>query len=146
MLLGHILAIFLLNDVLFSPSYFGDQLRQLDATKMIRSDWFNPENSFNLHGSKMGFSSFIYAAVPMPFISSVQSLAMINFLIFLIIFSFIKKYKLSYNTVDYFYLLFPSLLLYSSLALRDMLVLFFMFIGIYAVSYTHLTLPTISSV
>jgi len=133
LLLGHILAIFLLNDVLFSPSYFGDQLRQLDATKMIRSDWFNPETAYNVHGSKMGFSSFIYAAFPIPFIHSVQSIAMMNFLIFLIIFYFIKKFKLSFNNVDYFYLLFPSLLLYSSLALRDMLVLFFMFIGIYTV-------------
>jgi len=80
----------------------------LDATKMIRSDWFNPETAFNVHGSKMGFSSFIYAAFPIPFIRSVQSIAMMNFLIFLIIFYFIKKFKLSFNNVDYFYLLFPS--------------------------------------
>jgi hypothetical protein len=34
--------------------------------------------------------------------------------------------------VDYFLLLFPSLLLYSSLALRDMFVLLFLFLGLYA--------------
>ena len=40
---------------------------------------------------------------------------------------------MSSNSVDYFYLLFPSLLLYSSLALRDTLVLFFMIIGLYVI-------------
>tara|TARA_B100000315_G_scaffold237275_1_gene253904 strand:- start:674 stop:1543 length:870 start_codon:yes stop_codon:yes gene_type:complete len=56
---------------------------------------------------------------------------MINFLIFLTIFLLLRKFNLSSQKVDYFFLLFPSLLLYSSLALRDMLVLFFMFISVY---------------
>ena len=129
----HILVIFLLNDVLFSSSYFGDQLRQLDAAKTIRNEWFSTETAFRKHSAKMGFPSLIYAAVPLPFINSVQSLAMINFLIFLIIFVFIKKNKISSNRVDYFYILFPSLLLYSSLALRDTLILLFMMIGLYMI-------------
>ena len=130
---AHILVIFLLNDVLFSPSYFGDQFRQVDAAKTIRSEWFSTEDVIKDHGPKMGFSSLIYAAAPLPFINSVQSLAMMNFLIFLIIFVFIKKNNISSNRVDYFYLLFPSLLLYSSLALRDTLILLFMMIGLYMI-------------
>jgi hypothetical protein len=122
-----------LNDVLFSPSYFGDQLRQVDAAKTIRSEWFSTETAFRKHSAKMGFPSLIYAAVPLPFINSVQSLAMMNFLIFLIIFVFMKKNNISSNSVDYFYLLFPSLLLYSSLALRDTLILLFMMIGLYMI-------------
>ena len=133
LLFGHILVIFFLNDVLFSPTYFGDQLRQVDAAKTIRSEWFSTDAAFRQHGSKMGFASLIYAAVPLPFINSVQSLAMINFLIFLIIFVFMKKNNISSNSVDYFYLLFPSLLLYSSLALRDTLILLFMMIGLYMI-------------
>ena len=130
---AHILVIFLLNDVLFSPSYFGDQFRQVDAAKTIRSEWFSTEDVIKDHGPKMGFSSLIYAAAPLPFINSVQSLAMMNFLIFLIIFVFMKKNNISSNSVDYFYLLFPSLLLYSSLALRDTLILLFMMIGLYMI-------------
>ena len=133
LLFGHILVIFLLNDILFSPSYFGDQLRQVDAAKTIRDELFNTEIAFREHGSKMGFASLIYAAVPLPFINSVQSLAMINFLIFMIIFLFFKQKNISSNSVDYFYLLFPSLLLYTSLALRDTLILFFMMIGLYMI-------------
>jgi hypothetical protein len=133
LLFGHILVIFFLNDVLFSPTYFGDQLRQVDATKLIRGEWFDTGEAFGKHGSKMGFASLIYAAIPLPFINSVQSLAMINFLIFVIILVFIKRNNISSNSVDYFYLLFPSLLLYSSLALRDTLVLLFMIIGLYVI-------------
>lgn len=129
----HILVIFLLNDVLFSPAYFGDQLRQLDAAKTIRSEWFSTEAAFRQHSAKMGLPSLFYAVVPLPFLNSVQSLAMINFLIFIIIFVFIKKNNISSNSVDYFYLLFPSLLLYSSLALRDTLILLFMMIGLYMI-------------
>ncbi len=133
LLFGHILAIFLLNDVLFSPSYFGDQLRQVDATKIIRSGWFHLEPVISKHGTKLGYSSLIYAVFPFPFINSVQSMAMFNFLIFLIIFIFMKKNNMCSNSVDYFYLIFPSLLLYSSLALRDTLVLLFLMIGIYVI-------------
>jgi len=133
LLFGHILVIFLLNDVLFSPSYFGDQLRQLDAADTIRKSWFSIDPVINEHGPKMAYSSLIYALSPLPFINSVQSLAMINFLIFMITFIFIKKNNISNNGVDYFYLLFPSLLLYSSLALRDTLVLLLMMIGIYVI-------------
>ena len=133
LLFGHILVIFLLNDILFSPTYFGDQLRQVDAAKTIRGDFFSTAAAYKEHGPKMGFASFIYSVMPLPFINSVQSLVMINFLIFLTIFLFIKKNGLSGNAVDYFYLLFPSLLLYSSLALRDTLVLFVMMIGLYMI-------------
>ena len=75
LLFCHILVIFLLNDVLFSPNYFGDQLRQVDATQTIRSELFQTKNTFQKHGPKMGFASFIFAAIPFPFINSVQSLA-----------------------------------------------------------------------
>lgn len=133
LLFCHILVIFLLNDVLFSPKYFGDQLRQVDAAQTIRGEFFQTKNTFQKHGPKMGFASLVYAAIPFPFINSVQSLAMINFLIFLAMFIFLRKYKLSNKRVDYFFLIFPSLLLYSSLALRDTLVLFFMLIGLYII-------------
>ena len=133
LLFGHILMIFLLNDVLFSPSYFGDQLRQVDAAQTIRNGWFHLEPVISEHGTKLGYSSLVYATFPFPFINSVQSVAMINFLIYLLIFVFIKKKNMSNNAVDYFYLIFPSLLLYSSLALRDTIVMLFLIISIYMI-------------
>ena len=101
--------------------------------KILRSEWFQLSSVLEKHGNTIGFSSFIFSFFPLPFVNSVQSLAMINFLIYLLIFVFIIRYKLSNNRVDYFYLLFPSLLLYSSLALRDNLILLFMFISLYLI-------------
>ena len=129
LLFGHILVIFILNDVLFSPSYFGDQRVQLDAAKIFRYG----VRQYDLPGWKVAFPSLIFSLFPIPFINSIQSISMINFIIFLLIFLFIKKENISNNTVDYFYLLYPSLLLYSSLALRDTLILSIMMIGIYTI-------------
>ncbi len=128
LLFGHILVIFLLNDVLFPVTYMPDQLLYLNTTQDVR----NFTTGLEKFDTTFGFSSLLFSIVPLPFINSVQSLAMINFLIFLTIFVFIKKVKLSTERVDYFLLLFPSLLLYSSLALRDMFVLLFLFLGLYA--------------
>tara|TARA_Y100000294_G_scaffold172797_1_gene188025 strand:+ start:329 stop:1477 length:1149 start_codon:yes stop_codon:yes gene_type:complete len=125
----HIIVIFLLNDVLFPASYMPDQFRYVRVTQELRG-FEDPSEKLN---STIGFSSLLFSALPIPFINSVHSIAMMNFLIFLVLFLFIKKFGLHSQKVDYFYLIFPSLLLYSSLALRDMLVLFFMFISIYAV-------------
>ena len=127
LLFGHVLVIFLLNDVLFSPSYFGDQIRQTDAAEAIRRGDLGMV--IEGVGVRMGYASLIYALFPLPFINSVQSVAMINFLIYLLVFVFMMKNNMSNNSVVYFYLLFPSLLLYSSLALRDTLVLLFLFFG-----------------
>ena len=44
-----------------------------------------------------------------------------------------KKKNISNNAVDYFYLLYPSLMLYSSVALRETLVLLVMIISIYMI-------------
>ena len=131
LLFGHILAIFLLNDVLFSPFYFGDQMRQVDAARTIRSSWFDLEPIIEEHGTKLVYSSLVYALTPFPFMNSVQSLAMLNFLLYLLLFVLMRKMNMSNNSVDYFYLIFPSLLLYTSLALRDTLILLLLMVGIY---------------
>ena len=127
LIFGHILVIFLLNDVLFPATYMPDQFQYVKVSQEWRGFSYRSETL----DSTLGFSSLLFSLIPLPFIHSVQSIAMINFLIFLTIFLLLRKFNLSSQKVDYFFLLFPSLLLYSSLALRDMLVLFFMFISVY---------------
>ncbi len=142
----HIIVIFLLNDVMFTPSYFGDQWGYLNATRIIRNSFttlsFQEITGFNMviHDNKItgfnnevGLSGLIFALLPIPFINSFQSLCMINYIFFLLLFVFIKKKLRSDNSVDYFFLLFPSLLLYSSLALRETLILVIMFFSVYFV-------------
>jgi len=147
LLFSHIVAIFLLNDVLFNAGYFGDQWAYLSAARSIRDSLttlsfqeitgFTLE-SIHLHDSKVtgvlnthGLSGLFFALVPVPFIKSIHSVSMINFMLFMFLFVFIKKNLINNNTVDYFLLLFPSLLLYSSLALREILILVIMFFTVY---------------
>ena len=142
----HIIVIFLLNDVMFTPSYFGDQWGYLNATRIIRNSFntlsFQEISGFNMEihdikitgfNNELGLSGLIFALLPIPFINSFQSLCMINYIFFLLLFVFIKKKLRSDNSVDYFFLLFPSLLLYSSLALRETLILVIMFFSVYFV-------------
>lgn len=59
---------------------------------------------------------------------------MINFLLYLVGFVFGYKKEFSIINLDYiYYLLFPSLVLYSSVALRDMLIFIIMFVAVYYV-------------
>tara|TARA_B100000315_G_scaffold52423_1_gene46803 strand:- start:637 stop:1566 length:930 start_codon:yes stop_codon:yes gene_type:complete len=76
-------------------------------------------------------AGLFFAFFPIPFINSVQSVAMINFSLYMIIFLFLKKKNITSNGVDYFFLLYPSLLLYSSVALREVLILLFVFMSFY---------------
>ena len=144
LLFCHIGVILLLNDVLFSSSYFGDQWGYFLGTKTMRHSLstlsFREISGFSMviNDAKVtgifnahGLSSLIFSLVPVPFIKSLHSVSMINFLLFLFLFVFIKKKFINNNSVDYFLLLFPSLLLYSSLALRDTLVLVIMFFTVY---------------
>ena len=142
LLILHLVAIFLLNDVLFPASYMSDQFGYVDVTQVIRKDGF-PTLSISMEGiksgysptqpllSSSGFSGSLFALAPIPFINSVRSIAMINFLIILFLFVFLKNKRMSNNAVDFFLLVYPSLLLYSSVALRDTLIFLFMFLGIY---------------
>ena len=138
----HIIVIFLLNDVLFEPSYWGDQYRYLSVTKSIRNvivgtllsieELISPEGIFSVGDAlRVLLPSYIFAFSPIPFINSVQSIAMINFLLYLLSFFYLKKKRISSNSVDFFFLLYPSFLLYSSLALRETLTTLFMILSLY---------------
>ena len=128
LILGHIVIIFLLNGVLFPTTYMPDQLRYLQATQDFRGTFSLSDLSFT-----QSIPGAVFALIPLPFIKSVQSISMINFILYLSIFVFMKKKNISNNAVDYFYLLYPSLMLYSSVALRETLVLLVMIISIYMI-------------
>ena len=132
---GHLVTIFLLNDVLFDSFYWGDQYKYLWTASDIREKLLSNEPIFSYLASndvsRIFIPSLVFAFFPIPFINSVQSIAMINFLLYLVSFFFLKKKGISSNSVDFFYLLYPSFLLYSSLALREILVTLFMILSLY---------------
>jgi len=130
---GHLTAIFLLNDVLFEVSYWPDQTQYLKSAQQIReSIAYRPLSViFEKFGPRIAMSGVVFAFSPLPFINSVQSIAMINFLFYLLSFTYLRKKGISSNSIDFFFLLYPSFLLYSSVALRETLILVFMIFFLY---------------
>ncbi|RXK07213.1 hypothetical protein CRU97_03645 [Halarcobacter bivalviorum] len=130
-LLCHLIGVFLLNDVLFPADYLPDQFKYLNVAQNIRAFDFYAESNLT-YGNTVFVAGIFFALFPIPFIESVYSIAMINFLLYLGVFLFLhKKGFFSSQFIVYFYLLYPSLFFYSSLALREILILSIMFFSIY---------------
>jgi len=115
---------FWFNGLLFSSEYMPDQFKYLYVLKSIRDFEFSIDIANTVY-----FSSWLFALFPLPFVFNVIGIAFINKFIFLILFVFLYQKKYLKGASLYFILLYPDLILYSSLALRDMLVLNFMFIS-----------------
>jgi len=125
-LLCHLLLPVLLNGVIFPPEYMEDQFRYWNSAVQFRSLNFFHDESITVY-----FASIFLALVPVPFLFSVISIGIINKLIFALTFIYLYKEKFLNKWSSWFFLLYPSFALYSGLALRDTLVLFFMIIPTY---------------
>lgn len=126
----HLVTVFLCNGTLFDVSFFSDQNKYLYIAQHIR--FFEFEEITRGIFDRVFLSSLFFALFPIPFIESTYSIGIVNFLLYLGIFVFSYKKRLfKSKAVLYFYLLYPSLTLYSSLALRDMIIFTIMFFGAY---------------
>lgn len=144
LLIVHLFMIFVFNDFVFSAKYMPDQFKYLSIAQHIRSFEFDliTRDQFN----RVFLSSLFFALFPIPFINSIYSIAMINFLLYLVVFIFAYKKRIFNNKFGlYFYLLFPSLTLYSSVALRDMLIFIIMFSAMYYILHKRYLLGLILS-
>ena len=117
---------FFLNNILFSPSYMPDQWQYFHVTQGIRS--FALE-SFD-ESSAVEASSWMLALIPMPYIETIQSLGFFNRFMATVLIIWLYAYKNLRGWPLLFMVFYPSLLLYSSLALRDTLVLMFMILSV----------------
>ena len=113
-LLVHCFVPFFLNDVLFPASYFGDQFRYTGAVREIR-------DSFRLSSEvgNVASASWFLAFIPLPFVETVKSLGFFNKLIFIFMFAFLYSKGVLNRFCAYFLLLYPSIVLYTGLSLRD---------------------------
>jgi hypothetical protein len=117
---------FFLNGVLFSAGYMPDQFQYYNVAKGIRSfDLDNFSESPTVENA-----SWLLALIPLPYVETIQSLGFFNrFLVtVLIIWLYVSKNLRGWALL--FMVFYPSLLLYSSLTLRDTLVLIFMLLPI----------------
>lgn len=126
LLLFHCLVPFLLNDVLFSASYLGDQFRYTAAVREIRSTLELITESGNVANA-----SWLLAFIPIPFVETVSSLGFANKVLFILTFAFLYSKKVLTPFAAYFLLLYPSLILYTSLSLRDTIIFCCMLLAAY---------------
>ena len=124
----HCLLPFLLNDVLFSVHYMGDQLRYWAGVNAIRDGQLSFLDALN--GGNVAQASFFLALIPLPSPFSYISLGFYNTALFIIMFFILFKKNIFTKLSIWFYLLYPSMALYSGLSLRDTLIFFFMMLSV----------------
>ena len=138
LLLLHISLVFFM-DAIFNYSYCGDQYRYVAAAIDFRNNLSSQE------GGSVLYASLFFSLFPL-FIGSIKSIAFINFMLYLLLFVFLL-YKYKTNEIMHkfkiVYLLYPSLILFTSLGLRDFLITSFMFLSLYNLLVTHSKIKTI---
>ena len=133
---------FLINDVVFPISYMPDQYKYFiwaynsrylteefrwTTITIAGFEFIRPEAKY--------FSTFAFSYFPIPFINSVTSISIINRIIYTVIIILSVHYKIIKGKMILFFLLFPGLVLYSSIALRELIVLMLMLGTAYCLIY-----------
>ena len=125
----HCFLPFVLNDVLFSASYMPDQFKYWRGVNALR----NGELAFTevlANGGTVLTASALLALIPLPTPVSIISLGFYNTLLYIILFFILYAKKIFTKVSLWFYLLFPSIALYTALSLRETLIFFFMILTV----------------
>lgn len=125
----HCFLPFVLNDVLFSASYMGDQFRYWYGVNDIRIGKIGFFEALTDPGNVLQASALL-ALIPFPTPVSVISLGFYNTFLYIILFFILYVKKIFTKVSVWFYLLFPSMALYTALSLRETLILFFMILAV----------------
>ena len=121
---------FLLNDFLFPAHYFPDQFGYIAEMANTRALNFFSINDIPREFSKFVWTSYFMSLLPLPYIETISSLAFYNWFLSILLFAWLYNKKFLSGLPLLFLLFYPSLILYTSLSLRDPLIVFFMLVGI----------------
>ena len=113
------------NYFLFSPFLFGDQFRYATEVMYQKSSGISLDNlaaSGKMENGAIQLTAKILGVTPLPNYMTVTSLAFANMSFLFVIFLWFKRFFSNENEV-LLYFLIPSLILYSSLSLRDSLII-----------------------
>lgn len=125
----HCFLPFVLNDVLFSASYMGDQFRYWRGVNAFRSGELGYIEAL-VNGGNVDQASAMLSLIPFPTPVSVISLGFYNTFLYIILFFILQVKKIFTKVSLWFYLLFPSAALYTALSLRETLIFFFMILTV----------------
>ena len=129
MLALHCFLPFILNDVLFNATYMPDQFRYWRGVNALRSGELGFIEAFQSSDTVLTASAML-ALIPFPTPVSIISLGFYNTFIYIILFFILHIKRIFTDISVWFYLLFPSMALYTALSLRETLILFFMILAV----------------
>ena len=130
---------FFLNDFLFPARYMKDQFFYFDIMKEVRAGNFLPNHQYHGIDKSSIITSWFLSLLPIPFFETIKSMGFFNRFLFLILFLWLYNKKFLQGITLFFIIFYPSLVFYTSLSLRDPLVLFLMIVGtIYLVDKRYL--------
>lgn len=121
----HCLLPFVLNDVLFNATYMPDQFRYWHSVNELRSGELGFIAAFQSRDTVLTASALL-ALIPLPTPVSIISLGFYNTFLYIVLFLVLYVKNVFTRVSLWFYLLFPSVALYTALSLRETLIFFFM--------------------
>ena len=127
-LVGHCLLPMLLNGVLFPFSYMPDAFKYWRAFNAIRSGELGFFEA--LAAGNVEQAAAFFALMPFPLAVTPLSLGFINTFLYLALFFWLYRKGIFTNVSIWFYLLYPSLALYTGMGLRDTFILLFMVVAV----------------
>ena len=127
---------FFMNNFLLPTGYMNDQVQYTYMLQSIREgNLFNsyvsqscpdPHDCPFVNYQKPLITGLFLSILPVPFIESINSFGFFNRFLFMVFFIWLYHKKFLKGLPLYLILFYPSLLLYSSLALRDLLIIVLM--------------------
>lgn len=125
----HCLLPFFLNNVLFNANYMPDQFSYWYGVNAIRSGELGFIEALSSPGNTRQASALL-SILPFPAPVSIISLGFYNTFLYIVLFFILYAKNIFTNFSIWFYLLFPSLALYTGLSLRETMIFFFMVLAI----------------
>ena len=128
--IGLVLAVYsfvpyFLNDVLFSAGYISDQFLYFNTLHEVRSfNYLFDENP------KALYTSWFLSLLPLPFAETIKSIGFYNRFLFLLLFLWLYQKKFMRGMPLFFVLFYPSLVFYTSLSIRDPLIMSLMVLSV----------------
>ena len=119
-------APFFVNGFLITWHTFPDQSKYVAVSRIIRENLLYPFDIYSIllqSHVKINFASFIYNFFPSTNFETYKSIGFINRFLFLIMFIFLLDRKYLSISCKLFLILSPSLIFYSSISLREIMVL-----------------------
>jgi len=109
---------FIFNFILFDWEFFPDQNKYFGISQKIREELINFSKE-EAGSSYQYYSGLYFSIIPLPYIETINSLSFFNKLIFVVFTVYIYYKKIIKDEYLILFIFFPSVLLYSSLSLKD---------------------------